>query len=88
MKNSITYQLGIYRLDMNEDNKGWGVTVTNYHQRDEVTKWVNAVPDMLSTILLIQIVEGTGVISSDTLCTTALIHLQETRTGVDKETGG
>lgn len=38
---------------------------------------------MPSKVFLNQIVEGTSVISSDMLCTAALTHLQETKTGAN-----
>lgn len=45
MRNSILYQLGIHRLNMNEDNESWGVIVTNNHQHDEAVIEENAVQE-------------------------------------------
>jgi len=69
---------------MNEVNKGWRVIVTNNHQHDEVVKEAKLYQNMPSKVFLNQIVEGTGTISPEALCTTALIHMQETRTGADR----
>lgn len=69
---------------MNEDNKSWGIIVTNNHQHDEaVIEEKMLYKNMPSKVFLNPIVEGTSAISSDTLCTTALTHLQETQTGAN-----